>query len=351
MELQLQQVRLQPNNYASILPVFIPEVLETAVEEVEKTPIIFPATKQSRKPFIEANTKETTMYHLKNDCIVPTFKDNEVTTSHNLFVESVWECVRKMFRNETISEPEIRVSHVIKGRTPEAIHKSVNELTDKDKTIYYERMMFCIEVPSITENICGNKLNLTIGGVRSYNMENLYSRKTFERFKVFIGFKNMVCCNMCISTDGLMEEIKVINTSDLITKVIELLVSYNAKKHLELMRSFQNYSLSESQFAQFLGKSRLYQCLLNGNRKQFPQFLMTDTQINLVARSYYLDEDFGISRVGEDLSMWRLYNLLTSANKSSYIDNFSERALNATNISEGIVKALNGDNQYKWFIE
>jgi len=206
-------------------------------------------------------------------------------------------------------------------------------------------------VPSITENICGNKLNLTIGGVRSYNMENLYSRKTFERFKVFIGFKNMVCCNMCISTDGLMEEIKVINTSDLITKVIELLVSYNAKKHLELMRSFQNYSLSESQFAQFLGKSRLYQCLLNGNRKQFPQFLMTDTQINLVARSYYLDEDFGISRVGEDLSMWRLYNLLTSANKSSYIDNFSERALNATNISEGIVKALNGDNQYKWFIE
>jgi hypothetical protein len=346
MEFQLQQVKTQQNN-----PLIIPFVDNTKIAEVEDANIIFPTTSK-RKPFIEANTKEATMYHLKNDCIVPVFsKDNEITISHNSFIESVWECVRKMFRSETISEPEIRVSHVIKGRTPEAIHKQVKELTDKDKTIYYERMMFCIEIPSITETICGNRLNLTIGGVRSYNQENLYSKKGLEKFKVFIGFNNMVCCNMCLSTDGLMEEIKVTNTNDLMTKTIELIVSYNAKNHLDLMRSFQNYSLTESQFAQFLGKSRLYQCLLNGNRKQFPQFLMTDTQINLVARSYYLDEDFGVSRVGEDLSMWKLYNLLTSANKSSYIDNFSERALNATHISEGIVKALDGDSQYRWFIE
>ena len=47
------------------------------------------------------------------------------------------------------------------------------------------------------------------------------------------------------------------------TKVMELIVSYNAKNHLQLLRSFQNYSLTESQFAQFIGKSRLYQCLLN----------------------------------------------------------------------------------------
>jgi len=310
--------------------------------------------KQVKNPlqFIEANTKEVDFYHLKNDCIVPVFsKDNEITISHNSFIEATWECVRKMFRSETISEPEIRVSHVIKGRTPEAIHKNVNELTDKDKTIYYERMMFCIEIPSITENICGNKLNLTIGGVRSYNLENLYSRKTFEKFKVFIGFKNMVCCNMCLSTDGLAEEIKVTNTNDLMTKMIELIVSYNAKNHLDLIRSFRNYALTESQFAQFLGKSRLYQYLTNGYKKQLPQLLMTDTQINLVAKSYYNDENFRVDKAGEDLSMWKIYNLLTSANKSSYIDNFSERALNATHISEGITKALNGDNQYKWFIE
>ena len=344
MELQLQQVRTVQNPFAItpvnvLKPVYTPQVVE--MESASFLP------QQARKPFIEANTKEVTMPHLKNDCIIPVWsKDNEITISHNSFIEATWECVSKLFRNETICEPDIRVSHV-----PEAIHKSVKELTDADKTIYYERMMFCIEIPSITEDICGNKLNLTVGGIRAYNHENLYSRKGMEKFKVFIGFVNTVCSNLCVWTDGLCEEIKVTNTTDLMAKVIELLVSYNAKKHLDLMRSFQNYSLTESQFAQFLGKSRLYQCLPNGSRKQFPQFLMTDTQINLVARSYYHDEAFGVSRVGENLDMWKIYNLLTTANKSSYIDNFSERALNVTHISEGITKALNGDEQYRWFIE
>ncbi len=55
--------------------------------------------------------------------------------------------------------PEIRVSHIIKGRIPEAIHKPANQLLESDKTIYYERMMLCIEVPTIYETVEGNKLN------------------------------------------------------------------------------------------------------------------------------------------------------------------------------------------------
>lgn len=50
-------------------------------------------------------------------------------------------------------------------------------------------MMFCIEVPTIHETVEGNKLTLSIGGVRAYNHMNLYSKKTVEKFKVFIGFK------------------------------------------------------------------------------------------------------------------------------------------------------------------
>jgi len=80
---------------------------------------------------------------------------------------------------------------------------------------------------------------------------------------------------------------------------------------------------------------------------------MTDTQINSVANAYYHDPDFGIDKpmVGDELSMWNFFNLLTSANKSSYIDNFSERALNATHISDGITKALEGESRYRWFVE
>jgi|UPI0003A65F2A hypothetical protein len=42
--------------------------------------------------------------------------------------------------------------------------------------------------------------------------------------------------------------------------------------------------------------------------------------------------------------------MLTGANKSSYIDNFLDRSLTATQLTEGIDKALHGDNTYKWFI-
>ena len=162
--------------------------------EAKNTPIIEVVNSENKpKHFIEANTKEVSLYHLKNDCIIPVFsKDNEITISHSRFIEALWECTQKLFKNEQIKEPEIRVSHIIKGRTPEAIYKPVKELTDADKTIYYERMAFCMEIPTITEIVGGNTLSLTVGGVRAYNQENLYSKKGIEKFKIFIGFKNMV---------------------------------------------------------------------------------------------------------------------------------------------------------------
>ena len=66
--------------------------------------------------------------------------------------------------------------------------------------------------------------------------------------------------------------------------------------------------------------------------------LITDSQINAVAKAYINDENFG--SLGNDISMWKLYNLLTGANKSSYIDSFLDRAVNATEIATGINAAL-----------
>lgn len=302
-----------------------------------------------RLPFIEANTKEVSVGHLKNDCIIPVFsKDNEVTISHHGFIETVYDAANEVFRGERVDSPDVRVSHIIKGRIPEAISKPVNQLLESDKTIYYERMMFCMEIPTIHEDIAGNRLNLTIGGVRAYNNENLYSRKTFEKFKLFIGFKNMVCCNMCVSTDGYKSELRVMSIGELYRAAIELFSSYSMDSHLDQMKRLQEYAISEAQFAQFLGKSRMYQYLPNKEKKALPEMLMTDTQINLVTKAYYNDEDFG--RNGDELSMWRMYNLLTGANKSSYIDSFLDRSINAGELSNGICKALAGDNDYSWFI-
>ena len=59
--------------------------------------------------------------------------------------------------------------------------------------------MFVIEVPSIYTDMDGSTLFLTIGGVKALNLDNLYSRKgADEHFKIFIGFKNSVCTNLCV---------------------------------------------------------------------------------------------------------------------------------------------------------
>lgn len=300
--------------------------------------------------FIEANTMEIDLQHLQSDCIVPVFsKDNELTISHNAFIETVWEAANTFFTGETIDKPDIRVSHIVKGRIPEAIHKPANQLLESDKTQYFERMMFCFEVPTIYETVEGNKLTLSIGGVRAYNQMNLYSRKTVERFKVFVGFKNMVCCNLCVYTDGYLGNLEISSTSDLFRSVLEMFNRYDPAKHIHLMQTLGNSYLTEHQFCQILGKMRLYQCLPQGYQKSVPRLLITDTQINSVAKAYIQDENFG--GFGGDLSMWKFYNLLTGANKSSYIDSFLDRSLNATEVAQGINMALHGDERYSWFID
>lgn len=319
---------------------------------VDVTPQANEYSKYHTKHFIEANTKQVDIAHLKNECIVPVFsKDNEMTISHANFIDTVHSAAYKFFSNETVLEPDIRVSHVIKGRVPEAIHKSVNQLLESDKTIYYERMAFCFEIPSIYEAIDGNRLNLTVGGVRAYNQENLYSRKSAEKFKLFVGFKNLVCCNMCVSTDGYKDGVKVVSSNDLFNAAINLFQLYNPAKHLHQMHSFRNSYMTEHQFAQFIGKTKLYHCLAPKEKKLLPEIAFTDNHINAIARAYYQDDCFKRDDSSREISMWKVYNLLTSANKSSYVDSFLDRSLNATVLAEGINKALHGDKEYRWFIE
>ena len=349
----MEAMQLQPVKANMAYPSKISRVLDLSNSQdiIDVEPVLS-RREVKRLPFIEANTKEVTMEHLKNECIVPLFsKDNEITISHSNFIESVWEAANKVFPRESIDMPEIRVSHIIKGRIPEAIHKPVKDLLEEDKTIYYERMMFCFEIPTVYEDIARNRLNLTIGGVRSYNHENLYSKKGMEKFKLFIGFKNLVCCNMCVSTDGFKSELKVMDVHSLFNAAIQLFQEYNAAKHLYYMGAFKDSYMTEHQFAQFLGKSRLYQYLPLEQKKRLPQMLMTDTQVSIMAKSFYSDDNFSLPDNQGEISMWNFYNLLTGANKTSYIDNFLDRAYNATQLADGLNKALYRDNEYSWFIQ
>lgn len=316
---------------------------------VDRTTTLLDA-KSYDKPFIEANTTEVDLNHLKHDCIIPVFsKDNEKTIAHQEFIEIVINTIMKLFPHHSISTPEIRVSHQIKGRTPDAIHKSVKDLLDHEKTIYYERMAFIVRIPSIVDTINGNELSLTLGGVRSYNLENLYNKKTFEKFKFFIGFQNKVCCNLCITSDGFVEEMRVGNYSELQDKITTTIQNYNAEKHLLEMKSLSNDYLTEHQFAQLLGRARLYQHLPKKEKLTIPNLNFNDGQLNTVAKDYYEDESFSRDSNG-NINLWNVYNLFTQANKSSYIDTFLDRNLNAYEFSKGIQKTLSDNSSYHWFL-
>lgn len=303
-----------------------------------------------QKPFIEANTIEVDLSHLKNNCVIPVFsKDNERTIAHQEFIEIVQGCTSRAFPNHVFDKPEIRVSHEIKGRIPEAIQKQAKDLLDHERTQYFERMAFIIRIPSITETINGNEMSLVIGGVRSYNLENLYSKKSFEKFKFFVGFQVKVCCNLCVSTDGFAEEMRVTSYVELQAKIMEILQNYNAEKHLTQMKKLSEYSLSEHQFATLLGRSKLYQHMPKKNKINIPALNFNDGQLNVVAKDYYEDEHFGRNSDG-DLNLWNMYNLFTQANKSSYIDTFLDRNVNAFDFAQGIQKALICNGDYNWFL-
>jgi hypothetical protein len=302
------------------------------------------------KPFIEANTLEVSLQEIRKRHIIPVFvKDNEPLISHDEFIDATATIIADAFQGEQILEPVVRVSHPVKGRVPEAKDKPASQLFEWEKTLYYERMMFVIEVPSVQANIGGNMLSLTIGGVKAYNQDNLYSRSQSEQhFKIFIGFQNKVCTNLCVWSDGLLSDVKVHNLSTLKIAIRSLLESYSHGYHLHHLEDLTNYSITEQQFAHLIGKCRMYQHLPNEQKKDIPPLLFGDQQIGTVVKDYYKDSSFWKDEHG-NINLWKLYNLFTGANKSSYIDSFLERSVNAFNFIEQFRNGLEGKYE-SWYL-
>lgn len=321
------------------------EVLTPVVNPIEVTSM---ATEH--KTFIEANTISVTAEEIKNAHIIPVFvKDNEPLISHSDFIDVASVVTADIFQGEQILAPLIRVSHPIKGRIPEAKDKPAHLLEDREKTLYYERMMFVIEVPSIHDTIDGNKLSLVIGGVKAYNVDNLYSRNISDQhFKVFIGFKNKVCTNLCVWTDGYMGDIRVKNPGQLKGAIRTLLENYNQNFHLHNLKLLTEHSISESQFAHLVGRSRIYNHLPNDMKAEIPPLLFGDQQISNVVRDFYRDNSFSRDNNG-NINLWKLYNLLTGTNKSTYIDTFLDRSINAFSLVEQIRFALQNKTEC-WYL-
>lgn len=322
------------------------------LQVVYKPPIILPESvfHSTDVPFIQANTVAVRQQELADTHLIPVYvKDNEPVISHQDFISCTQEIVHQLYRNERILQPSIRVSHPIKGRVPDAKDKPAKDLMEHEKTIYYERMAFVIEIPSIRDTINGNELSLTIGGVKSYSLDNLYNRKgSDEHFKVFIGFQNKICCNLCVWTDGYSGGLKVKNTAQLMKGIYDLVATYKAEKQLFALQNLLHYSLTEHEFATLIGRAKLYQYLPLMEKKQIQPLSFGDTQIGMIAKDYYQDKSF-CRRDDGSISLWNVYNLFTGANKSSYIDTFLDRGVNAFDFVENLAQSIESKAN-SWFL-
>ncbi len=313
---------------------------EQAIEQIVST----------EKPFIQANTIASSLEEIKSKHVIPVFvKDNEPVISHSDFIECTLEVAASIYTSETILKPSVRLSHPIKGRVPEAKLKSAAELLEHERTLYYERMAFIIEVPTVYDEIDGSVLSLTIGGVKAYNLDNLYNKKgADEHFKLFIGFKNSVCTNLCVSTDGYISDLKVRNIGQLKACIRTLIDNYNLNYHIHSLRKFNEYSVTEQQFAHLIGRCRMYTHLPTEEKNELSPLMLSDTQLGAVVKDFYKDNSFCRDAEG-NINLWKLYNLFTGANKSSYIDTFLNRSVSAFSFVECLKRTLD-ERETNWFL-
>lgn len=282
--------------------------------------------------FMGANTIPMELQEIHNNHIIPVFaKDNSPLISQSQIIETTLETITDL--GYKTSDPQIRVSHPIMGRIPEARFKKAIDLLPHEITLYYERMMFLFKIPDITAKVNGHELALVVGGVKSYHWDNLgRDQKASQHFKFFVGFQVFVCSNLCVSSDGTVLELKANSSNMISARVQEMMKLYSPTNHLSWLQGLNNFALEEAQFAKFIGR-----CSMQPYNKTAPEYSLSTTQINSVVKGYYADPHF---KGGKEIPLWNLYNLITESNKSSYIDGFLDRNVSGERIIEDLRHSL-----------
>ena len=323
-------------------------VFEGTAEPEEET------TGEDQHPnFIESNTQAITIEELATRCIVPTFSDNSLTIAHQNAIAAVYKAAEDVFGE--LTPPECRVSHAINGRVASAIHKPTKDLTDEEKTIFYQRLAFVAHVKSLSRIVAGQKIELTIGMCRAYNEDKLYSRKSPEKMKIFVGWKVRVCSNLCLTCNGNSGTVEVLTEADIYMKALQLFRRFEPEKEdtLRLIGDLNNTRISVSQFCYIIGRLRLYQALPTEVQKTLPPVDFGDQAANSAVRGFVSNPNFGLKEGENSISTWDMLQLFNEAIKQTYIDKWLDRNQSCTDFAIGIQKALLGNDSegYNWFLQ
>lgn len=342
-----QTMEIEPTVGTVSSPLVIPS------DDIEEAVVIEDYDPNNHPNFIESNTSAITLEELSEKSIVPTFADNTLTVSHQSFIGSVMEAGKSVFGD--LTPVEIRVSHQINGRVPSALQKKASELTDDEKTVYYQRMAFVCHVVGLSRTINNELVHLCIGGVRAYNEDKLYGRQAPLKYKIFVGWQVRVCSNLCLSCSGFTGNIECMTTSDIKEKALELFNGFDPIKDDELrtLEALGNTSITEEQFCKIVGRLRLYQALPNTTKTELalPNITVGDQAVNAVVRGYVENPNFKKEPGSDTITLWQLLQFFTEAVKQSYLDKWLDRERESVDFVFGIQRALEGTNpEYAWFL-
>lgn len=101
-------------------------------EYAEEAVIIEEPVVKSSVSFLDANTNPVTLEELTTQCVVPTWANQELTIAHQDFISCVHDAASS-FMQETVNAPDIRCSHIVRGRIPQALGKKASELLECEK--------------------------------------------------------------------------------------------------------------------------------------------------------------------------------------------------------------------------
>ena len=285
-------------------------------------------TEAEHPNFLESSTNAISLSDLATKCIVPTFSDSTLTISHQSAIASVYKAAEAIFGE--LTTPEIRVSHAINGRVASALHKPAKDLTDEEKTLFYQRMAFIAHVKSLTRIVAGSEVHLCIGMCRCYNEDKLYSRKSPEKMKIFCGWTVSVCSNLCLTCDGNSGTVECLTEADIYQKAFSLFSGFNPEKE-DTLRLLENLN----------------------NTKTLPVIEIGDQAANAAVRGFVSNPNFGLKEGESSISTWSALQLFNEAIKQTVIDRWLDRNQNCTDFVLGIQKALQGEDTegYSWFLE
>jgi hypothetical protein len=143
-------------------------------------------------------------------------------------------------------------------------------------------------------------------------------------------------------------EVKARTIAELAKAAYDLFGNFNVYHEADFLNRLPELMITEHQFAQIVGRAKMFHQLPFKEKRQLPQFPLSDSQVTQVVRGYFDDADFSRNGFGE-INLWQLLNLFTGANKSSYIDNFLDRSAMSTTFVKGLHNALSQRNNH-WFL-